>query len=176
MGVAVTQAAPSGVDVTVGNVQYSGADTEEGGSLSPEMLQVHFTGPASAESYNVSIDWGDGSQPTTFSLNPGQTEFDYPLPQYANNGSYPITVTVTDAEDNSASNTTPLYVTYSNSAPSSLTLSLGQTTFQAGSGGPDLSGSFTDPQPNIAHVVTIDWGDETASSGPDTTTVDLAPG
>ena len=38
-----------------------------------------------------------------------------------------------------------------------------------------MSGSFTDPQPNIPHVVTIDWGDETAGS-PDTTTVDLAPG
>ncbi len=39
-----------------------------------------------------------------------------------------------------------------------------------------MSGSFTDPQFNIAHVVTIDWGDETAGSPADTTTIDLDPG
>ena len=138
VGVAVTQAAPSGVDVTVGNVQYSGADTEEGGSLLPEMLQVHFTGPASAESDNVVL-LGRRQPTDDVQLNPGQTEFDYPLPQYANNGSYPITVTNRNRRriNNSVSNTTPLYVTYSNAL--SLTLSLGQTTFQAGSGvGADL--------------------------------------
>ena len=55
-------------------------------------------------------------------------------------------------------------------------MSLDQSTVTAGSGEPNLSGSFTDPQFNIAHVVTIDWGDETAGSPPDTTTIDLDPG
>ena len=176
--------APSGVTVTVDNAEYSGADTEDGGSLAPDQLHVSFNGPAAAESYNVSIDWGDGSPATTFSLDPGQTSvtnpdeagFDYPLQQYAANGTYGIIVTVTDAENNSASNSsTPFDVTYSNSAPSNLTLSLDQTTVSAGSGEPNLSGSFTDPQPNIPHVVQINWGDGTEGS-PDITTVDLAAG
>ena len=168
--------------VTVDNAEYSGADTEDGGSLAPDQLHVSFNGPAAAESYNVSIDWGDGSPATTFSLDPGQTSvtnpdeagFDYPLQQYAANGTYGIIVTATDAENNSASNSsTPFDVTYSNSAPSNLTLSLDQTTVSAGSGEPNLSGSFTDPQPNIPHVVTVDWGDGTEES-PDITTVVLA--
>ena len=170
--------------MTVDNVEYSGADTEDGGSLAPDQLHVSFNGPAAAESYNVSIDWGDGSAATTFSLDPGQTSvtnpdeagFDYPLQQYAANGTYGIIVTVTDAENNSASNSsTPFDVTYSNSAPSNLTLSLDQTTVSAGSGEPNLSGSFTDPQPNIPHVVTVNWGDGGEGS-PDITTVALAAG
>ena len=55
------------------------------------------------------------------------------------------------------------------------TLSLDQSTVSAGSGEPNLSGSFTDPQPNIPHVVTVDWGDGTEES-PDITTVVLAAG
>ena len=176
--------APSDVNVTVDNAEYSGADTEDGGSLAPDQLHVSFNGPAAAESYNVSIDWGDGSAATTFSLDPGQTSvtnpdeagFDYPLQQYAANGTYGIIVTVTDAENNSASNSsTPFDVTYSNSAPLNLTLSLDQSTVSAGSGEPNLSGSFTDPQPNIPHVVTVEWGDGTDDS-PDITTVVLAAG
>ena len=180
----LSASAPSDATVTVDNVEYSGADTEDGGSLAPDQLHVSFNGPAAAESYNVSIDWGDGSPATTFSLDPGQTSvtnpdeagFDYPLQQYAANGTYGIIVTVTDAENNSASNSsTPFDVTYSNSAPSNLTLSLDQTTVSAGSGEPNLSGSFTEPQPNILHVVTVDWGDGTEES-PDITTVVLAAG
>ena len=126
----VTQAAPTITSVTVDNSQYSGTDTEEGGSLAPDQLHVSFTGPASAEAYNVTINWGDGTEAdpdtTTFSLNPGQTEFDYPLPQYAANGTYPIVVTVTDAENQSASNSAaPLSVKYSNSPPSDLIVERG---------------------------------------------------
>jgi PKD repeat protein len=179
----ITQAGPGTPAVTVDSTEYSGADTEDGGSLAPDLLHVTFNGPAAAESYNVSIDWGDGSPATTFSLSPGQTSvtnpdeagFDYPLQQYAANGTYGIIVTVTDADGNSASNSSsPLDVTYSNSAPSNLTLSLDQSTVSAGSGEPNLSGSFTDPQPNIPHVVTVDWGD--GGDTPDITTVDLAAG
>ena len=169
----------SAVSVSADNAQYSGADTEDGGSVSPDQLHVSFTGPASQESYTVTINWGgadaDDDGTTTFSLNPGQTSFVYPLPQYAVAGTYPITLTVTDAESNYAASSA-FYVTYTNSAPSALVLSLDQSTVTAGSGEPNLSGSFTDPQFNIAHVVTIDWGDETAGSPADTTTIDLDPG
>ena len=58
----VTQAAPTITSVTVDNSQYSGADTEEGGSIAPDQLHASFTGPASAESYNLSINWGDGAE------------------------------------------------------------------------------------------------------------------
>ena len=174
----MTQAAPTITSVTVDNSQYSGADTEEGGSIAPDQLHASFTGPASAESYNLSINWGDGTEAnpdiTTFSLNPGQTEFDYPLPQYASNGEYTISVTVADQEGNT-SPTVQKVVTYSNSALSGLVLSFQQGTPQDGEGGQMLVGSFTDPQSNVGHVVTINWGDGTEED-PDTTTVDVDAG
>ncbi len=119
--VTVSQAGPGIPTVTADNAQYSGADTEDGGSVAPDQLHVSFTGPASQESYTVTINWGgaddDDDGTTTFSLGPGQTSFDYPLPQYAVAGTYPITLTVTDAESNYAASSA-FYVTYTNSAPS----------------------------------------------------------
>ncbi len=173
--VTVSAAAPSITSITADNAYYSGADSEDGSSFAPDQLHVSFAAPASQESYNVSINWGDGSPATTFALDPGQTEFDYPLPQYLGTGSYGIIVTVTDAESNSASNATPLTVNYSNSESSDLVLSLDQTIIQVGGGGPTLSGSFTDAQDNVSHDVTIDWGDGTTES-PDITSVNLDPG
>ena len=73
---------------------------------SPDQLHVSFTGPASQESYTVTINWGgataDDDGMTDFSLAPGQTSFDYPLPQYATNGTYTISVTVSDADGNTS--------------------------------------------------------------------------
>ncbi len=173
----MSAAAPSITSITADNAAYSGADTEDGGSLAPDLLHVSFAAPASQESYNVSINWGDGtnSNPdtTTFALDPGQTEFDYPLPQYLGTGSYGIIVTVTDAESNSASNATPLTVNYSNAQPSPPVFSFDESTIYAGDM-PTLSGSFTDPQFNTAHLVTIDWGD--GGGTPDTTTISLGAG
>ena len=175
----VWSAAPSAVSVSADNCAIQRGRHGGRRQRSPDQLHVSFTGPASQESYTVTINWGgadaDDDGTTTFSLNPGQTSFVYPLPQYAVAGTYPITLTVTDAESNYAASSA-FYVTYTNSAPSALVLSLDQSTVTAGSGEPNLSGSFTDPQFNIAHVVTIDWGDETAGSPADTTTIDLDPG
>jgi hypothetical protein len=170
---------PSGLSVTVDDASYSGADTSDGGSLSPDMLHVSFTGPESLTSYNVSIDWGDGTianpDATEFALGPGQHSFDYPLPQYSQSGSHHIAVTVTDAESRSASNSTaPLAIYDTNTQISGLALSLDNSTVYAGDVGPTLSGSFTDPQWNVSHSVTIDWDD--GSGTPDISTIALATG
>ncbi len=112
----------------------------------------------------VTLDSTSMATLTTFYLDPGQTSFDYPLPQYVLPGTYSITATVTDEDQNSASNTaSPCTVHYSNVAPSGLTLNLDQTTVPL-SGPAILSGSFTDPQQSIPHTVTIDWRDGHSST------------
>ncbi len=170
--VTVTAAAPHDVSLSVDSASYSGADTMDGGSAAPDELHVTFVGPAKQESYNADINWGDGSPHTTFTLDPGQTTFDYPLPQYPRTGTFGITVTVTDAEHLSAYNTPAYDVTYSNVQPSPPVLNLDQLIMPLG-GGTSIGGSFGDMQWNPAHVVIVDWGDPSLGSA-DTTTLDLS--
>ena len=155
-------------------IAFSGGDTDDGGSAAGVEIQGSFTDPGTVqEPHVVTIAWGDGSTPVTFDLDAGQTSFDYPLPQYAAPGTYTVSVTVANL-DGSGSLTQSFTVNYTNSQPSGLVLSLDQSTITAGDQ-VNLSGSFTDPQWNIAHTVTIDWGDGTESS-PDVTTLSLDPG
>ena len=176
--VTVTQAVPSITSVTADNAQYSGADTEDGGAFRGQ-LHVSFTGPASQKSYTVTINRGgaddDDDGTTTFSLNPGETSFVYPLPQYAVAGTYPITLTVTDAEEQLRHEQRVLRDVHQLRA-----LGAGlKPQSKHGHGRQrraELERLFTEPQFNIADVVTIDWGDETAGWPADTTTIDLNPG
>jgi len=172
--VTVCAVGPSIFPLTVDHASYCGADTLDGGALLDNALHCQFTGPAAAESYSVTIDWGDGSvqnpDVTTFALAPGETSFDYSLPQYARTGAYGIKVTVTDEDGHAATNAAPIYVHYSNMPPSGLTASFDEATVYSGSA-VTLSGSFADPQWDLAHTVTIHWGDAS-----DDATFDLAPG
>ena len=155
-------------------IGYSGGDTDDGGSAAGVEVQGSFTDPGTVqEPHVVTIAWGDDSTPATFDLDAGQTSFDYPLPQYAAPGTYTVTVTVANL-DGSGSLTQSFTVNYTNSQPAGLVLSLDQSTITAGDQ-VNLSGSFTDPQQNVAHTVTIDWGDGTETS-PDVTTLSLDPG
>ncbi len=177
--VTVWAVGPSIVSLTVDHASYCGADTIDGSGLAPDQLHFAFTGPASAESYSVTINWGDGTEQnpdlTTFALAPGETSFDYPLPQYVRTGAYGIKVTVTDEDGHSATNAVPIPVHYSNVRPSGLTASFDEATIYVGNH-VTLSGSFIDVQWNCAHTVTIDWGDAPVGSPPDISTFDLSPG
>ena len=126
-----------------------------------------------AEAHVVTITWGDGSQPAIIDLDATETSFSYPLPQYANAGPYTVQVTVADADGTNAV-TQSFNVNYTNSQPSGLTVSLDNPTIATG-GELTLSGSFNDPQSNLAHLVTIDWGD-VVGGVEDTTTLTLGPG
>ena len=164
--VSITDVGPSGLVLTASAANYGGNDSM--------ILSGTFTNNSPQESLGVSINWGDGSPQTTFGLDPGATSFQYPAQQYLRSGSYPIVVTVTDADNLSTSNSaSPLTVNYSNPAPTELALSLDQSTINLG-GQVNLSGSFTDLQSQASHTVTIDWGDGVGS--PDVTTLALDAG
>jgi uncharacterized delta-60 repeat protein len=168
-----------GAAITDSTVTYSGADTEEGGSLSPAEIEGSFTDSGSVqEAHNVTINFGDGTEAdpdtTTISLPAGQTTFSYPLPQYAVSGEYTVQVSVADADDSHATSPVSVDVYYASTQPSGLRLTLDQSTVTLGNT-VNLSGSsLTDPQSNLSHTVTIIWN--TGGGTLDVTTLSLGAG
>ena len=162
--------------VTVNNVAPSSivltptpATQNENGSVS---LAGSFTDPGSLDTHTVVIAWGDGSANTTLNLAANVTTFSSSHtyldddPTATSSDSYTISVTVTDDDLGSASNTTS--VTVNNVAPSSLTLTPTPSTLDENNS-ISLAGSFTDPGTLDTHTVVIDWGD-----GSSNTTLNLA--
>ncbi len=106
-----------GLSVSTSAANYSGYDTLDGGGAGVE-ISGSFSDPGALESHTVTIDWGDGSDPVSLPLDPGETTFDYPAPQYASTGTYTVSVSVAD----DAGSTSPYTVAlnYSNVAPPAL--------------------------------------------------------
>jgi hypothetical protein len=139
----------------------------EGGILS---LSGSFTDPDPGQTHTVVIGWGDGSASSTLNLAAGVLSFSGVTHQYLEesagqpNGSYPITVTVTDSYGASASGATSIQV---NDAP----LTSGTASVTAGTEGVSssiLSASFTDANPGSTasdFTATINWGDGQTSTG-----------
>ena len=107
--------APAEVELVVADVPPTMANPPalkpitEGGTatFSPSSSPVTFTDPGSLDTHTVTIDWGDGSTPTTLSLAAGVTTIPPTSHQYLDNpsgqpdGSYTISVQVTDKDGES---------------------------------------------------------------------------
>ena len=114
-----------------------------------------FTGSGSfsdpgADSWTATVDYGDGSGSQPLALNPNQT-FDLSH-DYAEDGSYVVTVTITDDDGGSASDN---FMITSNVVPvvdAGGNASLGEAQTLS------RSGSFTDPDPDT-WTATVDFGD-----------------
>jgi hypothetical protein len=117
-----------------------------------------------ASEYTANVNWGDGSSSTgTVSASAGAFSVSG-THTYAEEGSHPITVTITDA-DNAA-----------NTATTTSSASIGDATLtaaginQAPQSSPSFSGdvaTFTDPNPAATasgFTASIDWGDGSATS------------
>ncbi len=104
-----------GLTVSTSATYYSGFDTLDGGSGSGVEISGSFSDPGALESHTVTINWGDGSDPVSLPLDPGETTFDYPAPQYARTGTYTVSVSVADDAGSTAPYTVAL--NYSNVAP-----------------------------------------------------------
>ena len=105
--VSVPEHQSHGLALTASAANYGGNDSM--------ILSGTFTNNSPQESLGVSINWGDGSPQTAFGLNPGATSSSIRPGSISVTGSYPIVVTVTDADNLSASNS--VTVDYSNPAP-----------------------------------------------------------
>lgn len=131
-------------------------------SLSPSSVVDHqtmtlsgaFTDPGTADTFTLTIDWGDTSS-STYALAAGTRTFSA-THAYATAGSFTITATVTDRDGGRSSSTATLVVLPSNNPPANLVV---QATAALEGGSTTLSVSFTDPEVTDTHTVAITWGD-----------------
>jgi hypothetical protein len=147
----------------------SASSLAEGRSIS---LSGSFTDdPAHDQATTAVVNWGDGSANTTVNLGAGVLSFSGVAHQYTEesagqpNGSYTITVVVSDPATGSGTATTSVAVS---DAP--LTDQTAATALSAQEGaatGDQVVASFSDADPNAVpadYTATIYWGD--GSSGP----------
>jgi extracellular elastinolytic metalloproteinase len=159
--------------VTVNNVSpanvslaLSATSINENDSLT---LGGGFTDPGTLDTHTVAINWGDGSTNTVVNLAAGVLSFSGVSHQYLNNpagqpnGSFPISVTVTD-KDGGVSPTAATSVTVNNVAP--VIRSLTGPSPSPGVRGQTLTfgGTFTDVGTLDTHTATFDWGDGTGTT------------
>jgi PKD repeat protein len=113
-----------------------------------------FGDPGADSPWSVDVDWGDGSPHTTFSKTAAGS-LGSQSHTYADNGSYTVTVKVTDKDGGYGSAT--FKVTVAN-VPPSVTAPADQNATE-GTGQSFSLGSFTDPGPDGPWAVDVDWGD-----------------
>jgi hypothetical protein len=104
----------------------SASDIQEGGSVT---LGGTFTDPGALDTHLVSVDWGDGSTPTTVNLGANVLGFSGLTHQYLDNpvgqpsGGYTITVIVSDSHNGTTSTTATVEV--DNVAPTAMVSNAG---------------------------------------------------
>ena len=146
--VTVSNVAPTLADVTV-TPAAEGARTRLSGT---------FSDPGAEESFELAVDWGDGTR-ETHRLDGEADEFDLGH-VYANDGTYAAVVTLSDPD--AAQDTVQANVAVANAVPE-ISLNADRAALREGSA-VTVFGTVTDPGIEDTHSVSIDWGDGTAAT------------
>ncbi len=138
----------------------SSSSIVEGGSVE---VSGKVVSPGGIDTNTVSLNWGDGSAPTTIVLPMGQDTFStihtyLSNPAGVESENYTIVASATNQNDEAGYASAS--VTVSKVAPqfTAADLTLSATTANEGDT-ITLSGQFTDPDALSSYTVTIDWGD-----------------
>lgn len=137
-------------------ITATGSTAAEG---SPATVSGMITDPDLGDTFTLTIDWGDGGQPETYSYPAGTTTYSvqhiYVDDNPAGTASdvYPVFVTVTDNEG--ASDDAETSVTVTNAAP---IVTAASATIPENSVA-TVSGTITDPGVEDAFNLVVDWGD-----------------
>ncbi|MEP4380244.1 MAG: PKD domain-containing protein, partial [Alphaproteobacteria bacterium] len=140
-----------------GNVTYStfSIDSVTGDEGTAVTVTKDFTDVGVNDTHTATIDWGDGTVTTgTVTGTPGGSGTVTGNHVYADNGEYDVTVTVTDDDGGSDSDT--LTATIGNVAP---TVTLGAVDSIVEDGVATLTATVADPGTADTFRVDIDWGD-----------------
>jgi hypothetical protein len=135
------------------------ADTtiDEGDTLS---VTASFS-DADSVSWTATADYGDGGGPEALAVDTVALTMAL-IHTYADNGSYPVTVSITDAEGDT--DTTSFSVTVNNVAPVLSNLTVAPALAELGNHTVSASVDFVDPGVLDTHTVTINWGDGSIES------------
>jgi PKD repeat protein len=140
----------------------------EGASFSGDVAT--FTDPdtaATASEYSATIDWGDGSATTAGTIGGSAGSFSVSgTHTYTEEGSYSVSVTITDVDDAGNTDTANSTATVADAALHGGTLTVPSSTSL---GNPtNVSFGFSDDNtgaPASDFTATIDWGDASNSTG-----------
>jgi PKD repeat protein len=121
-------------------------------------LVATFADPGVLDTHTATIDWGDGTVEAGVVDEVARTVSGSHA--YADNGSYGVTVTVTD--DAGASASAEFTMTVNNVAP---TVEAGQDQVADEGSTVNLLATFADPGTADTHTALIDWGDGTVEAG-----------
>jgi hypothetical protein len=140
----------------------------EGASFSGAVAT--FTDPdtaATASEYAATIDWGDGSATSAGTISGSAGSFSVAgTHTYTEEGSYPVTVTITDVADTGNTDTANSTGTVADAALHAGTLTVPSSTSLAVTA--NASFSFIDDNtgaPASDFTATIDWGDGSSTAG-----------
>jgi parallel beta-helix repeat protein len=134
----------------VSNVSLT-SPVNEGG---PVTLSGDITDPGTEDTFTLTVDWGDGSAPETFTYAAGTTSFSE-AHAYADNDDFPVTFTLTD--DDSGQDTGGGTVSVANVAATLSGVSL--TPAIKENGVATLSGGIVDPGTGDTFTLVVNWGD-----------------
>ncbi|APZ93269.1 PKD domain-containing protein [Fuerstiella marisgermanici] len=161
VGTATETIEVSNVEPTIANLAVT-TPIDENDTVT---LTGNIIDPGTADSFTLTLDWGDGSPVQTFTYATGTTSFNE-THQYLDDDPtatatdvYNIGITVED--DDTGSNSAAASVTVNNVAP--IIQSFNAPVINE-DGTATITGSFTDVGTLDTHEVTITWGDGTSSA------------
>jgi hypothetical protein len=157
--IAVTNVAPS-----LSNVAVPSASVDEGASFT---LSGDITEPGSADTFALTIDWGDGSTPELVSLPAGSTSFSLSHTYADDNPSgtvsdtYSIALSIADDDGDTGTGSASLVV--NNVAPSLSITAPENGSLYVVNATVSLSASLTDPSSLDTLACSVDWADGTTA-------------
>jgi len=150
------------------SVTGTAVSTVEGSQFSG--VVATFTDPdaaATSDEYTATINWGDGSSNSSGAITGASGSFAVSgTHTYAEEGSFTVTVTVTDAD--LSSNTAAANGTATVADAQLVASSVGVSATEGVAFGPATVATFTDADPNgvaADYTATINWGDGSTSTG-----------
>jgi PKD repeat protein len=161
-----TSVSPANVAPTVGALALGPAGVVDHQTAT---LTGTFADPGTADTFTLTVSWGDGTTPSQLDLAAATRTFSVDH-AYSAAGPYTITATVVDRDSGSGHATLDVVVSQSNRGPESLVLGATATTEGTST---TLTVSFTDADSGDAHNVAVAWGDgssETLALGAGVTT------
>ncbi|HMQ02487.1 MAG TPA: DUF5050 domain-containing protein [Pyrinomonadaceae bacterium] len=144
----------------VSNVAATSPVTENGSTT----LSGTIADPDPADTFTLTVDWGDSSPAQVFNYPAGTTAFSethqYLDDNPSGTASDNYTIGLTLADNNGGTDTDSALVTLNNAPPVLSNITVNPATITAGQT-ISLSGSISDPGTLDTHEVTINWGDGT---------------